>query len=173
MNDYVLAVLLFLPAGLANLSPVIANKIPYLNRWNTPMDFGKKYSGVRLTGDNKRWRGIVFGTLVAGLTGLALHAITKRDEPLFIWFVMTALIGFGALYGDAVESFFKRQKGIASGDAWFPFDQIDYILGGLIAAAPFALFSWLQMAFIVVTFFGLHLLASYLGFRLGLKDKPI
>jgi hypothetical protein len=34
----------FLPAGVANAAPVFANKIPVLNRWKTPMDFGKSYN---------------------------------------------------------------------------------------------------------------------------------
>jgi len=173
MNDYLLALVVFLPAGLANAAPVIANKIPVLNRWNTPIDFGKTYRGIRLTGDNKRWRGVVFGSLVAGLAGLLTYGLADRQEPLAIWFVMNALVGFGVLYGDAVESFFKRQKGIPSGNSWFPFDQIDYIIGGLLAAAPFGLFSWPQMGVIVITYFGLHLIVSYFSYRLGLKDKPI
>lgn len=173
MSDYLTAVILFLPAGLANAAPVIANKIPGLNRWNTPVDLGKSYRGIRLTGDNKRWRGIVFGSLVAGLAGLLTYGLADRTEPLLIWFIMNALLGFGALYGDTVESFFKRQKGIPSGTAWFPFDQIDYILGGLVAAAAFGLFSWSQMVIILVTYFVLHLIVSYIGFRLGLKDKAI
>src|SRR5690606_16151771 len=137
------------------------------------IDFGQSYRGKRILGDNKTWRGLVFGTMIAGLTGLLQHAINPSSDSYIIIFIVGALLGFGALYGDAVESFFKRQRGVNSGSSWFPFDQTDYIIGALIAVAPLQLFSWKQMAAIVITYFGLHLLVAYLGFRLNLKDKPL
>lgn len=82
-------------------------------------------------------------------------------------------MGFGALAGDAIESFFKRQSGIAAGNSWFPFDQTDYIVGGL--AMSLFVSAWDTKLFLVVIFeyFGLHLFTSYLAFKMKLKDKPI
>jgi CDP-2,3-bis-(O-geranylgeranyl)-sn-glycerol synthase len=174
MDSFIINVLfafwIFLPAGAANMSPVLANRIPGLRRWDTPIN-------KRLLGSNKRWRGLVVGTLVGSLVAVAEFALFSR----FIFSAQTALVvaaggalmGFGALVGDAVESFFKRRVGVKPGHSWFPFDQIDYIIGGLLFSYP--LIRWpLDLALtIFVLYFGLHLAVSYLGYLLGLKDKPI
>jgi CDP-diglyceride synthetase len=34
--------------------------------------------------------------------------------------------------GDAVKSFFKRRLGITPGKSWFPFDQLDFVLGAIL-----------------------------------------
>src|SRR4051812_27852644 len=50
--------------------------------------------------------------------------------------LLGAWIGLGALSGDLVKSFAKRRRGILPGQAWIPFDQIDWLLGALAFAAP-------------------------------------
>ena len=83
------------------------------------------------------------------------------------------LLGFGALLGDAIESFFKRQYGVPSGDPWFPLDQIDYIFGGAIMVMPVVVLTPLGYLMLFVVWFGMHLLVAYIAYLLGLKDKPI
>lgn len=166
----------FLPAGFANMTPPIANKIPLLNRWNTPMDFGKSYRGKRIFGDNKRWRGLVFGTIFAGLiAGLEYSYLASFGAGHLIpkFALVGALMGLGALVGDAIESFFKRQVGIKSGSSWFPFDQIDYIVGGLLFSYPFVHYTVQQITLIFAIYFGLHLVISYIGYLLKFKERPI
>lgn len=164
----------FLPAGLANMSPVIANRIPGLNQWKTPLDCGHKFRGKRLLGDNKTWRGLVFGTFAAAVFGLIQYRVIASSVESTVFIVgATGAMGFGALIGDAVESFFKRQKGVKSGDSWFPFDQIDYIIGGLLFVLPFVGLSLEIIIKTLALYFTLHLMVSYIGYRLGLKDKPI
>lgn len=173
MNHFIEALWLFLPAGLANMAPVIGNKIPVWNRWQTALDFGRSYKGQRIFGANKTWRGVVFATLIAGLAGLLQAQFANHPFEGISAFLVAALLGFGAIYGDAVESFFKRQYGVPSGQSWFPFDQTDYIIGGLLAVAPLAVFAWSEMALIGVMYFGLHLVVAYIGYLLKLKDRPI
>ncbi|MDQ5884847.1 MAG: CDP-2,3-bis-(O-geranylgeranyl)-sn-glycerol synthase, partial [Patescibacteria group bacterium] len=81
--------------------------------------------------------------------------------------------GIGALFGDAIESFFKRQRGIKPGDGWFPFDQTDYIIGGALATMPFIKLSILQYFILIIIWLIIHLIASFIGFKLHLKEKPI
>lgn len=173
MNTWLAAFLFFLPAAIANATPVVANKIPLLNKWRTPLDFGKSWRGQRLLGANKSWRGLVTGTVFGGLTALLVGSLTSVGGPNLTTFLLGAVIGFGALFGDAVESFFKRQRGIGSGRSWFPFDQIDYIVGGLVFVYPFTRLPFTTMAMIFVMFFGIHLAGAYLGYITGFKDKPI
>lgn len=182
INLILFALWFFLPAGLANAAPVVANKIPYLRDWKTPIDFGKSFRGKRILGDNKSWRGFCFGVLVAFTTfvlqqylyshGVFVNQLSAIDYGgLSVWF--GALLGVGALGGDAIESFFKRQAGVNSGESWFPFDQIDYILGGILLSSLVINLSPSQNGAILLVWFGMHLLWSYIGFALGLKKKPI
>ncbi len=172
-NNYIAALLFFLPAGIANAIPPIANKIPLWNRWKTPIDFGVSYRGVRLTGDNKTWRGIVSGTLVAGLAAVLISQIVPETIVNDQVFLTGTLLGLGALVGDAIESVFKRQMGKKPGTSWVPWDQVDYILGALLFVLPVApLPAWAILTIALVYFPG-HFLFSYIGYKLRLKTTPI
>ena len=173
MNHWLMAFLFFLPAGIANASPVLANKVPLLNRWRTPLDFGISWHQKRLLGNNKTWRGLFTGTILAGITGVLLFPFVDSAPNLETAFGLSLLMGFGALLGDAIESLIKRRIGVPAGQSWFPFDQIDYIIGGLAVVAPFANISLKTLGLIFVTYFVLHLITAYTAYRLGLKDAPI
>lgn len=177
MNLLLIAFLFFLPAGIANMVPMLAARLPLLKKWNTPLDFGRTYKGKRIFGTNKTCRGLVFGTLAGGLTAVLLQSFILQYgiAAISLSFAAGSLMGFGALLGDAVESFIKRQKGIEPGASWFPFDQIDYIIGGLLFVYPitFTLLLPALVAAILVIYFGLHIAASYVGYLMGLKARPI
>lgn len=182
MSDALYALLFFLPAGLANASPVLANRIPLLNRWSTPVDFGKTFRGKRILGNNKSWRGVLFGAVIGSLTAVIVHnyqpyllngSLLMESMPWFGPSLLGFVMGFGALLGDSVESFFKRRLGIKPGNSWFPFDQTDYIIGGLLLILPLVELSWSLVGLILVIYFCLHLIVSYIGYLLGLKDKPL
>lgn len=166
-------ILFFLPAGIANATPPVANKIPLLNRWKTPLDFGLSVGGKRLLGKNKTWRGLITGSVFAGFAALLLSPFVNYSDTHLATFSIGFILGFAALTGDAIESIIKRQRGVPAGHRWFPFDQIDYIIGGLIAASFFIDLTWSLVAVIFVAFFGLHLLFAYIAYVLGFKDKPI
>jgi CDP-2,3-bis-(O-geranylgeranyl)-sn-glycerol synthase len=167
------ALLFFLPAGISNMTPVLASRLPGLRAWRTPIDLGRTFRGKRLLGPNKTWRGLVCGTIAGTLTGILIYGSLFTDENKLTLICVWAAMSFGALVGDAVESFFKRQRGIVSGQAWFPFDQTDYIIGGLLFILPFGILPLWLVVWIFVIYFGLHLVSSYVGYLLGLKDQPI
>lgn len=173
LPEFLVALLFFLPAGASNMAPILANKLPYITRFKTPLDFGRSYRGQRIFGKNKSWRGLLSGIVFGIVTGWVMHTWFFSDDPLGHYLLVAAAMSAGALIGDAVESFFKRQRGIPSGTAWFPFDQTDYIIGGLLFILPFGLLSLSMVFWIFGWFFGLHLISSYIGYLLGLKDKPI
>lgn len=186
-----IAIWFFLPAGLANATPVFAAKIPGLKKWDTPMDFGKTIHGKRIFGDNKTWRGFCFGVLVSSLTvfisyllwytgifsyhliGWGINIFTLHDSLLNSYLWLGPLLGAGALFGDAVESFFKRQIGREAGQSWFPFDQIDYIIGGLLFSLLVVVFRWQFYLLVLVVWFAIHLISVAIGYKLGVRDKPI
>jgi CDP-2,3-bis-(O-geranylgeranyl)-sn-glycerol synthase len=174
MSTYVSALLLFLPAGIANAVPVLVKKIPGLSKLNAPLDGGVTFRGKRLLGANKTWRGLISGTLVSGFIAWLLYPRLGIDTGTTLQGIaLGCAIGFGALTGDAVESFFKRQKEIPSGSSWLLFDQLDYVIGALVFSIPFVRLAGIDYVLVILTYFVLHFIVSYLGFLLGLKDKPI
>jgi CDP-2,3-bis-(O-geranylgeranyl)-sn-glycerol synthase len=173
-----------LPAFAANGAPVFSSHLPKLREWNARMDFGKRFHGRPVLGSHKTWRGLISGMIVATavlwIQQLAVREIPSMalftdhiDYPMLPTLILGPLFGLGALGGDAIESFFKRRRGTPSGEAWIPFDQIDYILGAIIVSLPFFILTVRQYVLILIIWFGMHLLGSYTGYRIGLKEKPV
>jgi CDP-2,3-bis-(O-geranylgeranyl)-sn-glycerol synthase len=112
-----------------------------------PIDGGRTFRGKRIFGDHKTVRGLMAGTLFGFLT-TALQMFLFNNFSFFesvsgsvdysspTVLLMGAALGFGALAGDAIKSFFKRQFSVPSGQSWFPFDQIDYIIGAILFDTP-------------------------------------
>lgn len=165
------AVVFFLPAGVSNMFPVFASKLPILKNLNLPLDLGKTYKGKPIFGKNKTYRGIISGTIAGTLVAFLIYSLSGEFGRTYV--LAGALMSFGALLGDAVESFFKRQKGVPSGKPWFPFDQTDYIIGGLLLVLPLGIVNIVHVLWIFIIYFGLHLLSSYIGYLIKLKDAPI
>lgn len=173
LENLIFALLFFAPAGVSNMAPVFSKRIPYLRDWKTPLDMGKSFNGVRLLGKNKTWRGLISGIVAGTLMGVILQKTYFSEYDAVLFIAMSASMAAGALIGDAVESFFKRQHNIASGRSWFPFDQTDYIIGGLLFALPFTVLPLWLILWVFALYFGLHLLSAYIGYLLGLKERPI
>lgn len=184
-NDILFALWFFLPAGIANVTPILAIKVPGLRHWNTPVDLGRYYNGKRLLGDHKTWRGIITGVLIGTLFIGFQAYLTDQSQWLqdltnpFVNYDSTSililglLLSLGALAGDAFKSLLKRQVSVKSGESWFPYDQLDYIIGGLLlsllyVSLPISIYLW-----VFVVWFGMHLIFSYIGYLLKLKPKPI
>lgn len=192
MSSILFVLWFFLPAGIANAAPVFATRavslfnvrIPLLHHLNTPIDAGRSWRGKRIFGENKTWRGLLFGILSAIIVVYIQQLLWQHqvvtifsDElmqymtysPVLLGF----LFGFGALAGDFIESFAKRQAGVPSGKSWFPFDQTDYVIGGCVAIAAVANLPIVYYLLTLVIWFGMHLLFSYIGYLLKLKPQPI
>lgn len=174
---------LFLPMGIANMGPVLAHNIPMLRRFSYPLDFHKTFRGKRIFGDHKTIRGIVAGTVVGMLVaGLQYFVVSifgifesftytvDYSRPLVIF--MGACLGFGAMAGDAIKSFFKRQVGIAPGKSWVPFDQLDFAVGALVASLPFFRLPLSYYAIGIVVTLLLHPTINVIAWLLRLQERP-
>ncbi|HET6925113.1 MAG TPA: CDP-archaeol synthase [Candidatus Saccharimonadales bacterium] len=184
LHNIALAFWFFLPPALANATPIGVAALPYVKRWDAPMDFGKSFQGWRILGPHKTWRGLIAGmlssTIALWLQQLAYdhtgwgasigHGVPYNTLPTL---VLGPLFGLGALGGDAIKSFFKRRRGTPSGATWLPFDQLDYVVGGTVVSLPFVVLAWPVYVWILVLWFGIHFIASYLGWKAGLKQQPI
>lgn len=173
-----------LPAADANMAPIFAAHLPWLKRFDAPIDGGRTFHGKPLLGTHKTWRGLLAGMVVSTLIFwlqqvLLAHVGWLRplaggvDYAALPTFVLGPLFGLGALGGDAVKSFFKRRVGVESGKSWLPFDQLDYVIGGILVTLPFVRLAWTQYLTMLIVWFLMHLLFSYLGWLLHLKEAPV
>jgi CDP-2,3-bis-(O-geranylgeranyl)-sn-glycerol synthase len=133
---------IILPAYIANASAVLVGG-------GKPIDFGRKYKdGKRILGDGKTWKGLIIGGLIGIIVGFVMLKSAYILNPIIlekthatlaltdfggfpVMIPIIASIAYGALFGDIIESFFKRRRNIKRGQDWIPFDQLDFILGVL------------------------------------------
>jgi CDP-2,3-bis-(O-geranylgeranyl)-sn-glycerol synthase len=95
-----------------------------------------------------------------------------------------AILGIMALAGDAAKSYVKRRVGREGGTPWFPFDQLDFVISGLLGAflaAPLVGVHWalqsyfgdaVVLAMLILSTPLLHFLSSVLAYWTGLKKVP-
>ena len=184
LKEILFALFFFLPAGLANAAPVFANKIPNSDWLAKPLDFGKKLRGRRVFGEHKTFRGLIAGIVMAEIVIIIQFFLYKnsawvRDISLHVDYEHTnvlllgLLFAVGALGFDAIKSFFKRQIGVKPGGTWFPFDQIDYIIGGLLLSSlvvdlPHSSYLWIGLIWFLI-----HPASTFVAWLLGLKESPL
>jgi hypothetical protein len=184
LDEILFALWFFLPAGMANMIPIPVARLPWLRRFEAPIDGGATFRGHRVFGSHKTWRGLIAGIIAATLTlWLQQYLVDQStwvqsfaghiDYAALPILIVGPLFAIGALGGDAIESFFKRQRGIAPGHGWFPFDQTDYIIGGAIATMPFVNLSLLQYAWLLAIWLVIHVISTVIGYAMGLKERPI
>ena len=157
----------FLPGYVANMAPVLLRRIP----------FGSKPIHAKLFGSHKTWRGLAAATLAGGLVfwlqkglfaaGFENFAlIDYADFPVWFGFLQ----GAGAILGDLVKSYYKRKSGIKPGEPWLFWDQIDFVIGGIVLG-----FLWYvppagSVAVLLAASPILHALVNYIGYLLKIKE---
>jgi CDP-2,3-bis-(O-geranylgeranyl)-sn-glycerol synthase len=174
------AVWFLLPAYLANTIPVFVRKLKILDQ---PVDFNIKFRKKPLFGKNKTFRGFFFGTSAGIITVVfqaaiyddsawirSISLINYNDQSaVFLGF----LLGFGALLGDLIESFFKRRVNIAPGQSWIFFDQSDYVIGAFALSAIIVNVKLEVMIAGIIISIVLHFISNVIGYYIGVREKMI
>ena len=162
MTRLIQLIYLMLPVYLANMAPPF---VKYWPGWNRPIS-------RRWLGDHKTVAGFAFG--VAAATGTAFaQSLVAWDGSLVDydgWLALGLACGFGALGGDALKSLVKRRIGIAPGKPWIPADQLDFVVGGLVALFFFAPLGPADILWIVAISFVGDIAINQISFRLGIRD---
>ena len=166
----------FVPAYAANMAPVLIGKrLAFLA---APLDFGASLGGVRIFGDHKTWRGLIVG-VATGAAAFSLQRVLYdaghgHTLALFDYGTLPAAsgawLGFGAILGDAVKSFFKRRVGIAPGKPWIGPDEVDFYLGAAAVAAFVVPLPLVPLLLSIPVVIAGHLLSNIVAWALGLKD---
>lgn len=187
----------FLASGLAVLwvllPAYIANSFATLPRGRgPPMDFGRVSArdGRRVLGPSKSWSGffagglaaIPFCLLEAWLILLAppnLAVVPVLAPSVAAAAPLAAILGFGAMGGDALGSFVKRRLGRESGARTLLLDQLPFVLVPIGLGLVFyrSLFvsvfgSWEGIFWLLVITLGLHVTFNWVGYKTGLKRVP-
>jgi len=166
---------LLLPAYFANMAPVIVKKI---NLFAYPIDFNKQINNKPVLGKNKTFRGFAFGVTFALVVTYLQFLLYKLEFFKNIsfnnyqnWLLFGFLMGFGALTGDLIKSFFKRRLGIKPGARFVPFDQIDFVIGALVFIMP--VFNLTLNIFLVslLLSFVLHITINHIAFYLKIRKE--
>ena len=164
-----------MPAYFANMAPVIVKKIPFLN---FPIDLNKKINNKPLLGKNKTFRGLIFGILFGIITAFIQHIFYQNG--IFIglgfvdysnWLPIGFLLGFGAIFGDLVKSFFKRRLNYEPGKPFIPFDQTDFVFGAIIFVYPLVSLTFDKVIIIFILSFVSHIIVNHIAFYTGARDE--
>lgn len=177
-----------LPAALGNHTASCGNRLwlpgpikKILAKTAIPVDLGRKWQGKEIFGKNKTWRGLIVGVL-AGVITAWIQAILFFNTDFFrnntivdytsVNFVLLgALMGAGALVGDLVKSFIKRRLDKPSGKPWFPWDQLDWIVGAIILSSIAYVPPLKVIAVTVPLYVSIHLCSDRVVCWMGIKKR--
>lgn len=167
------AVYLMIPAYFANMAPVFVKKLNFLNY---PIDFNKKINKKPILGSHKTWRGLFFG-VIAGIIMAYTQFLLQRYaffESISLvdyssWLAIGFLLGFGALFGDTIKSFFKRRFNAKPGKRFIPWDEIDYTVGSLFFLSIIYIPSWQIILAALIINLLFHIIANHVAYYLKLS----
>ncbi len=170
------ALYFMLPAYFANMAPVIVRS--FFKWLNYPLDFNRTIRGKPILGKNKTFRGLIFGIIFAIIIAYIQFLLTPVDffRRMTIldyknWLLIGFLMGFGALFGDAIKSFIKRRINIPAGEPMIVFDQIDYAVGAIIFMLPIIRLKITPILTILITSLILNVLINHISFYLKIRDE--
>jgi len=171
-----------LVGGLTHVAVIKLRAFPRLAA--LPMDGGLTFRGRRILGANKTVRGLLVmpaatsawcWILVRGAEALGWNLPSWVDFQTVSPLLWGALMGLGYIVGELPNSFLKRQLDIAPGASggrvFWVLDQLDSLVGTLLAMALVAPAPWdvaLSLVFISLV---LHPAVALLMKVLGLKDR--
>ncbi len=167
-----------LPGLVANMMPIFVRN--HFNFLAIPVDLGMKMNNKRVFGSHKTIRGFLSG-MVGGVITTYVQFLL-RDNPyikdiMYIDYTLKTVVfvgisfSFFALLGDSIESFFKRQLGIEPGQSFFPFDQIDFILGIIFVSFFIKPMNIYMIIFLIFMGPILSILATRTGHALRLRKQ--
>jgi len=160
-----------MPAYFSNMAPVI------VKRWFKGLAFPID-SGKGIFGNNKTVRGLLFGVLFAVIIAymqFSLYRFNSFSTLSLIdysnWLLVGFLLGLGALLGDLTESFIKRRLKIKPGERFFPWDQLDFILGSLLLVSlAVSLTLNMVLVIIIISVLG-HIIVNHSAYYLGIRKE--
>jgi hypothetical protein len=160
--------------GVANMAAVIFGTRNWLSWMAKPLN-------AHIFGITKTWRGVIVGTITAGIAYWGIYTAQWLPSSLRHWWV-GGLVGFTTMAGDAAKSAIKRRMRYADGSPRYPsgskwwLDRYDPAYGLLVVGLPLAGFDaapTIELAVVAIISLGLaHTIVSWTGYWLHLKATP-
>lgn len=152
------------PAYVANMAPPF---VRYWKGWNRPVSRW-------WLGEHKTVIGVGTGVLAAILVTFIQARVAWAGALVAYdhWAALGLRFGVGAMVGDGAKSFVKRRLGIAPGESWIPWDQVDFVLGALALVWGQAMLSWPDLATILLLSVAGHIGVNHAGYWIGIRDRP-
>ena len=187
MNELLRVGYLLLPLLGGALLTGLASRFDWFAWLARPVDFGRRFRGRRLFGDNKKLRGVLTGGVgaaaVFAVQATVLHGVAglKELEAFDYAAVSPWLFGFclgaAAMLSELANSFAKRQLDIPPGrqaqGRWGPVfhvvDQVDLLLGAWLVIALAGALTLTRVLVSIVLVYVAHRLTTRIGFLLGLR----
>lgn len=173
-----------LDVGLAFLfaAPIfISNATPAIFGGGYPVDAYKNFfDGKRIFGDHKTLQGLISGLIGGVIASIVVYYLSHDlmmelygdiglQYPMWIGILM----GWGCNFGDMFGSFVKRRINIQSGGSFPVFDQLGYMLFGLLWSWPvFKVLPWQFLVTLLVIAPILHFGTNLFAYSIGVKDVP-
>jgi len=156
-----------LPAYLANMAPVIVKKS--YKKLSIPVN-------TKIFGKNKTYRGLIFGILFAIIIAFIQYLVYPQLKDLSFldysnWFKIGFLMGFGAVFGDIIESLVKRRLKYKPGQPFVPLDQLDFVLGSLLFISLIFIPTIKMIITIIIVSFILHVLVNHSAYYLKIRNE--
>jgi len=150
-----LAVYSFLPAYVANATPILFGG-------GTPIDFGRRYlDGRPIFGSHKTLMGFASGLLFGTAMG-----IVQGDIRIAL------LLSLGALLGDLASAFFKRRIDQPPGAPVPLLDQLSFVAGAFLLSSILYAHSFESVFCVVLVTPLIHVIMNTLAYLLKFKKEP-
>jgi len=153
---------LMLPAYFANMAPPF---VRFWRGWNRPIS-------ERRLGAHKTVLGFAAGVTAAVIVAYAQAHIGWSGSLMDYshWWLIGLSLGFGAMAGDSIKSYFKRMRAIAPGRSWLFADQLDFVVGALVMLSLWVRLMWLDIFIILVVSFLADIAVNHIAYALGIRD---
>ena len=153
-----------------------ANGVPPVLKGRMPLDFGKSLGKYRFLGDGKTFEGTIGGILAGIAVGsIQIFYQTRLPQDLGLVelnFPIVAALSIGAIFGDIVAAFIKRRLGMERGQPAFLLDQLDFVVGSVVAASLFYRPPTELLITLLVMTPPLHWLTNFLAYKIKIKKTP-
>ena len=145
-----------------NGAPILLAKLAG-NRFDCPIDGNQLFfDGKPVLGSSKTFRGLISALLMSILLG-SIFTIPLLTSLLF---------GMLSMAGDLTSSFIKRRMGLASSSMALGLDQIPESLFPLLGCKVLLGISMEQIVFVVLIFFVMELVLSWILFLFKIRKTP-
>jgi hypothetical protein len=187
--SFTLAIIVTVAFTLTGFAQVLWLRSKLSEACSQPLDFGAKFRGKRVFGDNKTLKGFIPFVPVAGLFfclvgSLFTYVFPQRLDQIgwnlssTQWLVMGHTLGLGYALAELPNSFIKRQLDISPGTTSkslptlsFVIDQIDSVIGVLIFMCFHKPPTLAQSIMILAVGACVHFLFNLFLFQIGFKSR--